>query len=310
MQLKHLEYFIQVVQCGSISKAATALYLKPSNLSKCMNNMEEEFGATLFNRSSKGVTLTSDGELILDWAARFVDEQQKLKQRFALRQQLAAQMQGNLNISIPATINGQIHADVLNAFGQTYPQICLDVEEMSLGDAIEAIQNKTSQAAVLIMNEATAKAIDDCETLIFVSTGKSRLAAYVAKDSVFAQKYHSISIKTLLTLPVLLYTPASTRISTISELLAGYGKLNVANQTSNVMLFHALLATGKYLAIGIEAYSGMENYTAIPIRDKLDLQTGFLFNRSEWVNPLLQLFIIFYLKFLHLPVPDCLAQKE
>ena len=308
MQLKHLEYFIQVVQCGSISKAANALYLKPSNLSKCMTNMETEFGTTLFNRSSKGVSLTRNGEQVLSWAQRLLDEQQSLIRGFAQREHEAAQIQGSLMLSIPATINGQIHAEVLNAFGQKDPQISLSVEEMSLAGAIASIRSKASQAAILIMNDATAQEIDSCDDLIFVPSGKSRLTAYAAKDSVFAQTYRSISIKTLLTLPVLLYTPASIHVSTVSELLSGYGELHVANQTSNVMLFHAMLATGKYLAIGIEAYSGMENYTAIPIRDKLNLRTGFLFNRSERDNPLLELFIVFYLHYLHLPVPDFFAQ--
>lgn len=310
MQLKHLAYFLQVVQCGSISKAAKVLYLKPSNLSKCMSAIEEEFGTALFSRSSKGVSLTDDGEQVREWAAHLLEQQQALKRRFALKQQLAAQAQGGINLSIPATVNGQIHADVLNAFNQKYPQIYLTVEEMSISDALESVMTGVSTIAVVIMNEPQYSRLAACEELIFISSGRTRLAVYAAKDSAFAQKYHSISIKTLLTLPVVLYRPASFHAATVSELLADYGELYIANQTSNVMLFHSMLSTGKYLGIGIEAYSGMDNYTAIPIRDKLNLYTGFLFRRSELANPLLRLFITFYLQYLHLPIPELLPEEE
>ena len=290
MQIKHLEYFVQVVECGSISKAANALYLKPSNLSKCINSIENEFAAVLFDRSSKGVTLTTDGEKVLAWAKNLLDEQQKLKRCFERNRQNAAQTKGNIVLAIPATINEDLHAEPLNEFIQQHPRMSLTVEEMNISDTIDSIRSAAADIAV-----------------IFIATSKPKLVAYAAKESDFAQKYHSISIKTLQTLPIILYTPASTRVSTISELLADHDVLHVANQTSNAMLFHSMLGTGKYIGIGIDALSGMDSYTAIPIRDKLELHTGLLFKREALNDPLLKLFISFYLNYQHVPIPDYLA---
>lgn len=121
MQIKHLEYFVQVVQCGSISKAANALYLKPSNLSKCINVIESEFDTILFDRSSKGVTLTADGEKVLAWAKTVLAGQQMLKDNFKRSQEDDAQIRGNIALAIPASINGDLHADLLNGFIQKYP---------------------------------------------------------------------------------------------------------------------------------------------------------------------------------------------
>lgn len=308
MHIKHLEYFVQVVECGSISKAANALYLKPSNLSKCINNIENEFNAVLFKRSSKGVTLTSDGEKVLAWAKNLLDGEQKLKAYFEQNQKNTAKMQGNINLSIPATINENMHAEVLNEITQKYPQMSLTVEEMNINDMIESIKNGAADAAVLIMNGSTLQQIEGDEELVFILTGKPKLAAFAAKESAFAQKYHSISIKTLMTLPIILYTPASTHVATISELLSDHGTMNIANQTSNAMLFHSMLSTGKYIAIGMEALSGMDSYTAIPIRDKLDLYTGLLLNRHKLDDPLLGIFINYYLNYQHVPVPDIISK--
>lgn len=307
MQIKHLEYFVQVVECGSISKAANALYLKPSNLSKCINSIENEFAAVLFDRSSKGVTLTTDGEKVLAWAKNLLDEQQKLKRCFERNRQNAAQTKGNIVLAIPATINEDLHAEPLNEFIQQHPRMSLTVEEMNISDTIDSIRSAAADIAVLIMNGTTLRQVERYEDVIFIATSKPKLVAYAAKESDFAQKYHSISIKTLQTLPIILYTPASTRVSTISELLADHDVLHVANQTSNAMLFHSMLGTGKYIGIGIDALSGMDSYTAIPIRDKLELHTGLLFKREALNDPLLKLFISFYLNYQHVPIPDYLA---
>ena len=307
MKIKHLEYFVQVVECGSISKAANALYLKPSNLSKCIHTIESEFDTVLFDRSSKGVTLTTDGEKVLVWAKKLLDEQQALKRCFALNRQNAAQTKGNIVLAIPTTINEDWHAELLNEFIQQYPKMSLTVEEMNISGAIDSIRRAAADIAVLIMNDATLRQVEHCEDMVFIAISKPKLVAYAAKESDFAQKYHSISIKTLQTLPVIMYTPAPNQISTISELLADHDVLHVANQTSNAMLFHSMLGTGKYIGIGIDALSGMDSYTAIPIRDKLELHTGLLFKREALSDPLLKLFIRFYLNYQHVPIPDYLA---
>jgi DNA-binding transcriptional LysR family regulator len=56
--------FLRVCQTGSFSKAAEALFLTPSAVLHQMRFLETELGVTLFQRSSKGVTLTKQGEYL------------------------------------------------------------------------------------------------------------------------------------------------------------------------------------------------------------------------------------------------------
>ena len=59
-----LRTFLTVCQTGSFSKAAEALFLTPSAVLHQMRFLETELGVTLFQRSSKGVTLTQQGEYL------------------------------------------------------------------------------------------------------------------------------------------------------------------------------------------------------------------------------------------------------
>ncbi|MEQ8598769.1 MAG: LysR family transcriptional regulator [Devosia sp.] len=55
---KLLTQFLAVADAGSLSGAATALFITQPTLSFNMNKLEETVGAPLFERSSRGMTLT------------------------------------------------------------------------------------------------------------------------------------------------------------------------------------------------------------------------------------------------------------
>ena len=55
MNLTHLRYMVEVERLGSITKAASALYMGQPNLSKAIKEMEREVGIPIFKRSAKGV---------------------------------------------------------------------------------------------------------------------------------------------------------------------------------------------------------------------------------------------------------------
>ncbi len=68
MELKQLEYLVTSVECGSLSKAAEALYTSQPNVSKVIKNLEKELAVNILSRSSRGVALTEAGEQIYEYA--------------------------------------------------------------------------------------------------------------------------------------------------------------------------------------------------------------------------------------------------
>lgn len=70
MKLEHLDYVIQVFQTGSISKAASNLYLSQPYLSSVLKNLEKELKITLFTRNEKGTILTAAGREFMSYATQ------------------------------------------------------------------------------------------------------------------------------------------------------------------------------------------------------------------------------------------------
>lgn len=61
MNLKRIEAFCRVVECGGITPASKVMFCVPSNISKMIKELEEELQSTLFFREKNNLTLTSYG---------------------------------------------------------------------------------------------------------------------------------------------------------------------------------------------------------------------------------------------------------
>ncbi|WP_417666612.1 LysR family transcriptional regulator [Pseudidiomarina sp.] len=82
MDLRQLNYFVAVYENGSISAAARACHVAQPSLSTALQQLEDELGATLFVRQSRGVTPTEDGERLYGHAGRLLSQMQSLKASF------------------------------------------------------------------------------------------------------------------------------------------------------------------------------------------------------------------------------------
>lgn len=97
LSVKDIEYFLAVVQRGALSAAADDLGVTQPTLTKAVQRIESEFGVALFERSGRGMALTSAG-------LRAVEQLQRLNAAHADTQILAndmrAQQAGLLRVGV------------------------------------------------------------------------------------------------------------------------------------------------------------------------------------------------------------------
>ena len=68
MELRHLRYFVAVVEAGSLTVAARKLHTSQPSLSRQIRDLEEEIGAQLLTRRARGIELTPAGRAFFDHA--------------------------------------------------------------------------------------------------------------------------------------------------------------------------------------------------------------------------------------------------
>jgi LysR family nitrogen assimilation transcriptional regulator len=74
MHSQQLDYFCKVAECGSFSRAAIAIGINQSAVSRHVRNLEESLKAQLFYRNGRGVLLTDVGKRLFDRASRALRE--------------------------------------------------------------------------------------------------------------------------------------------------------------------------------------------------------------------------------------------
>jgi LysR family transcriptional regulator, benzoate and cis,cis-muconate-responsive activator of ben and cat genes len=73
MELRHIRYFVAVGKCLSFTKAAAMLHVSQPPLSRQIQELEEEVGAALFDRTGKKTSLTEAGKYLLVEAERLLE---------------------------------------------------------------------------------------------------------------------------------------------------------------------------------------------------------------------------------------------
>jgi DNA-binding transcriptional LysR family regulator len=119
-----LDVFLLVAERLSFADAAHRLGLSPSAVGKSIARLESRLGVRLFLRTTRRVSLTAEGELLLERASRIRQEVDDLA---ALLAQAAAEPQGRLRVSLPA-IGYRFLASHLADFTRAYPKIRLDLD--------------------------------------------------------------------------------------------------------------------------------------------------------------------------------------
>lgn len=62
--LSQYKIFYEVAKASNISRAAKELYISQLTISKAIGKLEDSLGLSLFTRSSRGVQLTAEGEIL------------------------------------------------------------------------------------------------------------------------------------------------------------------------------------------------------------------------------------------------------
>ena len=82
MTIQQLHYAITISETGSINKASELLYVSQPSLTSSMQELEKEFGLTIFHRGGRGVTLTPEGAEFILYARQVYSQYEGLMDRF------------------------------------------------------------------------------------------------------------------------------------------------------------------------------------------------------------------------------------
>ncbi len=117
--------FAKVAETGSISAAARSLSLPKAKVSRAVTKLEQDYGAALLERSTRGVRLTEIGSVLQLRAVRIADEVESAKAEVAA---YGGRPAGTLRIGCASILGRGLLSPNIPAFLERYPEINLSLE--------------------------------------------------------------------------------------------------------------------------------------------------------------------------------------
>jgi DNA-binding transcriptional LysR family regulator len=147
IELGALRTVIAAAEHRSFRRAAAALNLKQSTLSRRVRQLEAQFGVELFERSSGGVRVTAAGDKVVS-AARHVLEQ--LNRMVSTARPAGRGEAGNIKIGVCTSLSGSKLHGVLAEYLQAYPDIEIQVVEQCRSRLLDALRTGDTDVVIIV----------------------------------------------------------------------------------------------------------------------------------------------------------------
>lgn len=278
MTLQQLKYVITVVNYGSISEGAKQLYISQPSLSNSIKELEKELGIEIFNRSSRGITLSSEGMEFLGYARQVVEQAELLADRYSSKKQ----------VKQLCSISTQHYAFAVTAFEKMITGLENDEYEFTLretrtSEIIDDVKNFRSEIGILYLNSFNEKVITKLlkeNYLVFHPLFSAKPHVFVSVKHPLA-KERSVSLEQLEDYPFISFEQGVNNSLYYSEEIcaAEFHKKQV-KVSDRATLFNLLKGINGYtLCSGV--LSGDLNddkITAVPLNVREEMNIGWIEN--------------------------------
>jgi len=148
MNIQQFQYVLAVVDSENFGLAAEKCFVTQSTLSTMINRFETEIGVKVFNRKTKPVSITKEGDIIIERLRVVVNEIDVLKNTL---QEIKGEMVGDLKIGIIPTIAPYLLPLFVNEFSEMFPKVKILVKEMTTSKIQKSILQRDLDIGILAL---------------------------------------------------------------------------------------------------------------------------------------------------------------
>lgn len=187
MTLQQLKYVITIANEGSLSKASQKEFISQPSMSAMLKDLEAEIGIQLFNRSNRGLTITTQGDEFLAYAHQVVEQYSLIENKYITKQETKQ----TFNIST------QHYSFAIKAFINMIKQKEYNLQEYEFAiretkthEVIDDVRLLKSEIGVLYLNhfneEILSKFFKDY-SLEFIKLFDCNIFVYISKTNPLAK---------------------------------------------------------------------------------------------------------------------------
>jgi DNA-binding transcriptional LysR family regulator len=179
--LRQFRYFVAVAESGSVAAASRMLNIAQSALTKAMLELEDELGSRLFERSSRGMTLTAPGHRFLASARRVIAAVADATRLHAGDE--ARALSGVLAVGVTSLVAGYYLSELFSRFRRNCPQVEVFVTEDEPRFLEHLLINGELDVAIMVSN-----ALSEPQALVAETLTRSPYRVWLAANHPLAAR--------------------------------------------------------------------------------------------------------------------------
>ena len=286
MTLMQLRYAIMVADTGTITEAASKLYISQPSLTNAIHELEKEMNIVIFNRTNKGITISREGEEFLGYARQVLEQASILEDKYKSgnggKKQYCISTQ-HYSFAVNAFV------DLIKKYGQE--EYDFSLRETQTYEIIDDVAKLRSEIGLLFINDFNEAVISK----ILRSQELEFHELYVAKPHVFISSKHPLAGKQIITndelqkYPYLSFEQGEHNSFYFSEEIfsSSERKKNIRVR-DRATLFNLLIGLNGYTVCSgvIDKKLNGKDIIAVPLADESDMRIGYITHKRGMLSRL------------------------
>ena len=276
MTLQQLRYVIEVAKTGSMNVAAKQLFVSQPSLSMAIRELENDVHISIFERTTKGVVITAEGEEFLGYARQIINQVELLEDKYIE----AGQIKKKFGVS------AQHYSFAVKAFVEMVKGFDMDkyefaIREARTHDVIHDVVTGKSEIGILYTNDFNEKVLNKIfkdNQLEFVHLFTCEGYAYLWKNHPLAGK-KVIALEELQEYPCLSFEQGDNNSFYFAEeILSTYDfkkTIKSNDRATNLNLMVGLNAFTLCSGIICEELNGSD-YIAVKLAEEVTMDIGYI----------------------------------
>lgn len=291
MTLTQLNYAIAVANANSMNEAAKTLFISQPSLSAAIRDLENEIGVELFRRTSRGISLTPDGEEFIGYARQVVEQYRLMEAKYVAGEKVKKKF----------AVSMQHYTFAVNAFVEMVKQFGMDEYEFAIRetrtyDVIEDVKNFRSEIGILYVNDFNRKVLTKLfheYNLEFHELLSCGIYVYMWKGHPLAGR-EEIAMEELDEYPCLSFEQGNyNSFYFAEEVLSTYDYKRLIKANDRATLLNLMVGLNGYtMCSGIicEELNGSD-YCAVKLKSDEIMTIGYLVRKGAAISPLGQKYL-------------------
>ena len=291
MTLQQLRYVIEVAKTGSMNVAAKQLFVSQPSLSMAIRELENDVHISIFERTTKGVVITAEGEEFLGYARQIINQVELLEDKYIE----AGQIKKKFGVS------AQHYSFAVKAFVEMVKGFDMDKYEFAIREArtydvIHDVVTGKSEIGILYTNEFNEKVLNKIfkdNQLEFIHLFTCEGYAYLWKNHPLAGK-KVIALEELQDYPCLSFEQGDNNSFYFAEeILSTYDfkkTIKSNDRATNLNLMLGLNAFTLCSGIICEELNGSD-YIAVKLAEEVTMDIGYIKRAHMSISEIGELYI-------------------